>query len=452
MTHDKSMFGHGESSRLLISAETLIITLVIPAIGIILNQEDFLFLDSKFPWLLFPPMLLGGRHGFIFGLTSPLIILGLIILGCFSAIYGQNFEFPYYYALAIMLTGMITGQLADYWYAKLKRVKDFNTYAKRELGKFSNSYLLLKKAHDKLEERLADDKYNFRYFLTQINLHIRENYESPFEALQENAQNILDFFLEYTSVDEAEIYKVVNNKNIENKPLAGYNQEKNSLSNDNPLLKACLEHTKLVAINDEVEQFVNRDTGNSYLAMVPMADIYGNMHAVLAIREMPFIHFNDESLNLLDLLCRYMGASLTEITITGSNNSGLSKQGFSYKFNIWHHIFKSCDLDSTIVEIVTKPEMADMINPEEIRKEIMAQLNDIDDFMAFTNQEGNEVISILLPATSEAASQYFKNLVINNLQEYKGSPNIDIGHLISINSYSVDEYHHAKLTKIKAVS
>ena len=55
---------------LAVFAEVLIVTLLLPALGLWRHPHDPFFLQANFPWLLLAPLLLSLRYGFAQGLGS----------------------------------------------------------------------------------------------------------------------------------------------------------------------------------------------------------------------------------------------------------------------------------------------------------------------------------------------------------------------------------------------
>jgi hypothetical protein len=67
-----TLFGFRDKTELPAKAlaETVLITLLLPAVGYLLHPQDHFFQDSRFPWLSLAPQLLSLRYGFAYGFGS----------------------------------------------------------------------------------------------------------------------------------------------------------------------------------------------------------------------------------------------------------------------------------------------------------------------------------------------------------------------------------------------
>jgi len=115
-------------------------------------------------------------------------------------------------------------------------------------------------------------------------------------------------FSQFCSVQVAGLYAMKNEKLIDNNAVAIHGNMGELPQFDN-LLKVALKERKLVSV--KLEALAEDKHQEGLLAVVPIVDSNNNVHGILAIRDMHFMAFQQENLNLLSLLGGYIGDMLS---------------------------------------------------------------------------------------------------------------------------------------------
>ena len=292
--------------------ETLLLTVAALLLSAWSNPADPLRVESGFPWPVVGPVLAGLRYGFAAGFASALLVLAT--LGIAINRGWQPVEtFPLAWATGVVALAMVCGEFRDAWQRRLRRLTGANQYRAERLEEFTRSYHLLRVSHDRLEQALAGSGHSLREALNRLGQQI-----DPGQGLTaQSAQRLLELLASYGSLQQAAIFSVRDVAIDPKTPLASWGQL-DSLSPHDPLLRQALERAELVAINADSAQ-LEASRHSKLLAVVPLVDASGSIHAVLAIANMPFFAFQHSTLTLLSVLCAHAADLLTGAGKPGSD-------------------------------------------------------------------------------------------------------------------------------------
>src|SRR3569832_2346036 len=90
----------------LVLLEVIVVTLLLPVLGLWRNPQDPFFLQSSFPWMVLAPLIISLRYGFAHGLGSA-VVLNLLMYASFRRHHTAMMSFPGGLALGVLLVAML---------------------------------------------------------------------------------------------------------------------------------------------------------------------------------------------------------------------------------------------------------------------------------------------------------------------------------------------------------
>lgn len=385
------------------AAETMIVTLLIPAIGLWVHRSDPLFLQSPFPWLMFAPLLTGARYGFSYGFASA---LGCVLLtaGEWHYLIPDGVVFPYQLSLGFMLSGMLAGEFTDTWLRRVGSLQVLSDYQSTRLNEFVRSYHLLKASHDRLEERLAGQRYSLRDAL----LDLRKKFtgvESGRTELKRLAPRILEFLSVHATIQAASLYEVLSDGRLSRQPLSSFGQtdETTYITSEHPMMHACLENKNLISLRSDGLNQLELQQRHRLLAVVPLLDVHERLWGVIAVTDMPFVVYHEENLYLLAVLGGAIGDLLSEAQEAEGYPVQTTSRGFISRLTRWTEYAKRYRIPSMLVGIEL-PQNSHRGQDIPVHELIFEQLRALDEGLLLRRRDGGECMLILMPHTGSVGA------------------------------------------------
>lgn len=275
-------------------AETILLSLVALALTWWLNPADPLSLKGGFPWAWFAPVMLALRYGIRSGLVSVV----LLVVG-WMAISDANVG-PGHLTTPTVLGGLILtlvcGEFSGLWRLRLRRQTELNYYLSERLQELTRQHYLLKLSHDQLEENLIARPYTLRGALIELRTLLDRAGEG--EALPA-ADAFMTLLATHCHLTVAGLFPVRNGRPAGD-PVAAVGQP-GRLDMDDRLVVYALEQRSLAHI---AQSHFQDNAASRYLVVAP---IYRNdeLAGLLAIEQMPFFAFHQETLQTLAALISY---------------------------------------------------------------------------------------------------------------------------------------------------
>jgi hypothetical protein len=281
--------------------ETVLLTLLAAALSYLASPDDPFFVEAQFPWVLFAPALLALRYGVLPGLAS-IAVLGLVWAAERSA--GMlHPEPPTLYFMGALLLTLVCGEFASIWNARLRRVESTYRYARDKLERLTRQHYLLLLSHDRLEQDQLSQPVTLRVALARIRAMTARAADGldPLPGLQPMAALLAQF----CQLEIAGFYACVGGA-PEASPRAAIGAA-GQLDYDDPMVRHCLEHMTLSHVRmDELAG----TPGGRYVVVAPVLDRGGNLLALFAIEQMPFLALHDDALTAISVLLGYYADSL----------------------------------------------------------------------------------------------------------------------------------------------
>lgn len=364
--------------------ETIALTAIMIVASFVTQQQDPFRLGGGFPWPVLGPLLAGLRYGFVYGFMSALLILAIL-----GVAINQEWQaasgFPLAWAIGVVVVAMVAGEFRDMWGRRLHRLEGAYQYRAERLEEFTRNYQLLRLSHDRLEQTVANSGFSLREGI----MHLQSALDAIDGLTESSLQELIEFVAEYGALTQACIVGLTADRIDTARVLARIGEDFTIDDND-PVLKTALESGEMAAVNLITENAVDH---NELLAAIPVIDSTGEIHAILLVRSMPFFAFNENNLKLIAVLVAHgvdhlrFGAATASIT------------RFMVSFERVHQDYKEFKLDATLLRL--SGDNADvMVAYEKLRSSIRAI-----DMICMIQDEGQQVIWIMLPLTNAAETQ-----------------------------------------------
>jgi polysaccharide biosynthesis protein PelD len=386
-------------SAWVVAMEALVLAASVPLIGRWLNRTDPFFVLGPVSWALLAPMLAGLRHGFMAGFGSA-AALSFALVGCWRTGVLPVPSTPLQLVVALLLTGMLSGQFAHLWATQARRIGGIYTYQKQRFDEFARSYQLLKVSHDGLEERSAAARGNLRTALATLRSELLRAPGSD-SALAARAPLVLEVFQAFGHVQAAALLPVTSN-HIE-APCATMGRVDERVALD-PLVGLAVKSRRVVSVSH-----LGRETADikTVLAVaIPLVDVDGRVWAVLAVQELPFFALTQENLSLYAL----MAGALADTLEFGANVKSYDAKSTAR----FEQRVRRCVVDarrngvpgSLVVFSVSNAARASEVLPR-----VLEERRGIDEACLALTPDGGLRLFVLLPLTDgRGAEAYLRRL------------------------------------------
>ena len=291
-----------DGRRLGKTLETIAFGLLVPLAGGWLFPDDPLGIGSGFAWAAVAPVVLAARYGSVWGGACAL----LAALGCWAHAdrYADAPLAPLALAIGTLVTALAVGEIALAWRRRTANAEARASYLGRRLQEFSNEHHVLKVSHGLLQESLAGRPMSLREALQRMERAVPAGTAGTFGAGFAGNDELMATFARFCSIQVAGLYAMRAPGTIDPAPVAVHGAMED-LPIFDPLLRAAIERGRMTAVRLDAHAIETDECG--LLAAVPIVDASGRVHGVLAVREMHFMAFQSENLNLMALLGAWLG-------------------------------------------------------------------------------------------------------------------------------------------------
>lgn len=292
------------SSRAII--ETVAMTIAMPVAGLLWDRADPFFLDTRFPWIVFAPLLVSLRHGFTLGFASA-VALDVVLLGAWRTHAVPFQRFPAAPLVGLIAVAMVAGQFSDVWKREIVRLDAGFAVLRRQVGELERARFLLELSHDRLDAQVGRTANSLREAMAAVRDLTREETNPSYASLGEA---IVEVYAAYCLVEVGELYVVERGKLGARVATLGRPAK---LDAGDPLLERALQKGQLTFL--PAASNPDRDPSlaqSKLLAAVPFVDLEGRVDAILAVQSMPFIAFENGNLDAMASLAGYFADLLAQ--------------------------------------------------------------------------------------------------------------------------------------------
>lgn len=381
--------------------ELAVFAFTAPVIGLLVFPGDPLGISSGFAWAAVGPVIFAARYGVTWGAACALAAIIAILYP--HAAYAGQFGLAVALAIGTLVLAVIVGDSSTNWRKRAGQASAENQYLRHRLKEFSNDYHVLKVSHGQLEEYMAGQKLSLRQALQQLKPVLSTNHE----GLQAG-EELMAVFAQFCSVQVAGLYTMKSDTVVDSRAVAVHGNM-GELPTFDRILNVAVKERKVVSI--KLATLADDQHVDGLLACVPIADSDDNLHGVLAIRDMHFMAFQQENLNLLSLLAGYIGDMLTRSKGSGQSQGAwfMAEMDTALRFARTHSV-QSALLSLRLKRFDRDEEVADFIS---------TNLRSLDASWQPKTKDGSHTVVILLPLVTEAQAEgYVARLVAAVQKEY----------------------------------
>ncbi len=377
----------GELRRAVSAAvETVVVTLVVPAIGLLLDRRDPFMLRSQFSWVVVGPILVGLRHGFAAGFVSALLTDALM-LGAHRL--GMAGEPPSQVLLGTIAIGMLCGQVAQVWRRDRAEWEISARSSALQMNEALRNGFLLEVANDRLHAQLGEGAVNLREAIIGVR-KIAAEVKEP--TLAQLAAASLEVFAEYCHVEAAAIYGVAQG-GLSPKAVAELGGAQPVPGMD-PLVRAAITQRQLAVVPLHGGQLAAE---TRLLAAVPFVDTSDDVRGVLCIEAMPLAAFERKNLQTLFMLCGHFADLLAARGEATELERGRRAE---FQKRVGRAIRDLVDHESPSIVLGLSMSRASAVS--DIIEDIIATLRQADFPLVLRGARGEHLLLVLMPVTSEA--------------------------------------------------
>ncbi|CAA6823881.1 MAG: Extracellular Matrix protein PelD [uncultured Sulfurovum sp.] len=343
-----------KQSPLLQAFEVIIFTLLIGSIGYYIEPSDPLLVNSNFSfmilWLAIVTLFYGINMGLIMWISFAIMsFVSYSGDAFFASILLENLFF-------VFLFGLFFSNLHD----EMDKHKIKNKYLQLRLKELTNAFFTLKISHDKLESIYIIQPASFRFVISEI------LESSSHNTPEQSAENTLKVLKKFFAVNSAMIFRVKGSHIQE--CYASVGTISREVNQQDKLIEDVLTHKKAMYLGDleDKEQ-------TSYIYAVPFLDQRNHIVAILIVKEIPFLNYNQDTLLKISVVFNYIWTEYKKRhsidKIRGKENQALSLKNekherqdiVDFKLEVIRlsNILKDYNIDSRIYSIYTKSKYLD---------------------------------------------------------------------------------------------
>ncbi|MBX2838485.1 MAG: hypothetical protein KTR35_16625 [Gammaproteobacteria bacterium] len=373
-----------------------------PLVGVFLFSSDPLGLNSGFPWGAALPVIFAARYGSSWGLSCAL--LSILFFSFPYGAYAESVGSIVVLSIGTLVMCILVGDSATSWRKRAHQADAENQYLRHRLKEFSNDYHVLKVSHGQLEEYMAGQRMSLRQALQNL----KPVLASTPDGL-EAGSDLMAVFAQFCSVQIAGLYAMKSDSTLDPNAIALHG-DMEELSQFDPLLRLALQERKLVSVKLESLATETHQTG--LLAVVPIVDSQDNLHGVLAIKDMHFLAFQQQNLNILSLLAGYVGDMLTRSKGMGSSQTST----FFAEMDTAIRYSKTHSVQSTLMCL----QLVKFQHSALIAKRIANNIRSLDSSWIPKTVNEHDTVVLLLPLMTEDQSLAYRRRISESIKsEFK---------------------------------
>lgn len=358
--------------------ETAALPVALVAAGVILDGRDPFLLRRGFSWLAFAPLLAALRYGSIQGLACGAIqALALAVAWRWGGVPvpGSAPET----VLGWLATGLVAGAFADGWSRRGGRLEVLADQRRLRLDGLARAYHALEASYQRLRRGAPGRPPCLREALDAFRGDLADLPDrNPLGAA---GDRILALFSAHAFVRSATLHPVERDGHP-GPALARLGTGGDPA--DDPLVRGAARLGEVLSVRDQPE-------GSLVLAAVPLVDVEGQVHAVVAIRDLPFVTLHDETLQLLALLGGHVGDAISQALVPALRSRRFFRSVSRAMADARRH-----GVPASLVVLSVKGARGDPASARRQATRIASMRRTSDDALILLDGQANPVVAILL--------------------------------------------------------
>ena len=360
-------------------------------------------MNSGFPWIVMPAVLFAARYGTVWGFVCA--VASVATLAYPWQAYANQSTSLIALGVGTIILSILVGDFASAGKKQSAQESAENKYLRHRLKEFSKDYHVLKVSHGQLEEFMAGKRMSVRQALQQLKPMLTSNTSDEIKAGSE----LMAVFAQYGAVQVAGLYGTKDHDRLDPKPVATHGGMP-ELNLFDPLVKLAIDKKQLVSVKLHAQE--NETVESDLLAAVPIVDSHGHLHGVLAIKDMHFMAFQQENLNVLSLLGSYVGDMLTRSKSEGESRSGW----FMAELSNAVRFARQNSVSSCILAIRLTPDAKTQF----VMDFLSTNIRSLDSAWQPEQSENQSTMVFLLPLMTDVQAQAFLQRVSKKLFDESG--------------------------------
>ncbi|MCK5889480.1 MAG: hypothetical protein KAG19_06010 [Methylococcales bacterium] len=389
-------------------------TIVLTGAGFLLGYwflpDAPLFSIPGFTWLIVGPLFAGLHYGFFYALLSVVLSVAILLVGSF---YQQSWATGSIATIGVVLlwVGFIVGGFRGYWRRQINKLTLVSEYLDKQLSEITKVHSLTKISHDHLQElviskvSLRDTVLEVRRLILSVDIDVTNG------NLRDVAPIILRVLSDYGDIRLASVHEVSKNKYINKVASDSIGNRDILIDPKDPLLMEAINTQKTVSLKQQMVAD-NKYEGALILA-IPLADSVGKIWGIVAVHQMPFRSYQPGNIALISTLAGYIGDILgRKVYFKQSSINDVALHSFLLQV-------QRCIIDTSSYgseSVVLGFEFKNKRNHESIRTLLLDRKRGLDQSWRTTNRRGNQVLFLLLPLTTSAELETYKEHIVTMLQ------------------------------------
>lgn len=282
--------------------ETLILTLLAAGLSYLAEPSNPFFAGASFPWIVFAPVLLALRYGVLSGVASCALLTALWLLARKAGLVAG--EPPALYLLGALILTMVCGEFADIWKGKLRRLEMTNRYLDQRLELITRQHYLLMLSHERLELDQLAKPFTLRAALLRVRELAAPSSETGVVRYA-GMRELMQLLGQFCQIEVAGVHLCVDG--VPQSAMHTALGPAEPLVAGDPLVRYCLEKRELSHVQMSAMQAAPQ---SQYVIVAPLQSNDGELIALLAVRQMPFLALHEETLATLGVLLGYYADAL----------------------------------------------------------------------------------------------------------------------------------------------
>jgi hypothetical protein len=278
--------------------ETAVLFAIIVAVGTLLDRSDPFLLRRGFPWLTLAPLLAGIQYGSARGLSCAAGQALVLFIAAKLRLVAVPDSLPEM-ALGWLCAGLLAGEFRDVWLRRTRHLESSASRVRAKLETLERAYVVLAASHDRLQRGAPGRPPTLRDALDVFRRDLESGAHG--RSPQWLAERILALLADHAFVRSATFHPV----DVLGRPapaIASLGTCADAASD--PLVTEAARQRATMSVRDDTG-------GTNVLAAVPLVDVEGRVHGVVAVHDVPFVAFSVETLELLAAIGGHLGDFLS---------------------------------------------------------------------------------------------------------------------------------------------
>lgn len=265
-------------------------------------KGDPLTLESAFPWIWFAPVLVGLRYGLWLSQWSLLLILYVFFIVSTPDSFTISVQL---FCLGGFLLTLLCALFQKYWSKKITQSAEISEYLQNRIQSIAYSHRVLLLSYERIEQTYISQPTTLRSSLMEMRELLARSTSEQEAALYARFLHLITL---QCHLEKAAIFPM-QGKKMDDVPWAEIGGKVKRPRLDDFLIQECLSRMAIAHVSikasREAEAPDHHRRVSDYLVVIPLFDPIKRLIAILVVESMPFIHLQDENINILQVLAQY---------------------------------------------------------------------------------------------------------------------------------------------------